>query len=82
MKIGCARIMSASIDCLPGVFVYRFPLNEGFEAAGNTFSMIKNALKEIGTVIGIPDSNSLEYLTREELLKIREIIDEYIEGVE
>lgn len=79
---GCVKPMNASIDCLPGVFVFRFPIDEGMEAVGEIYKSIRDTLGDNGNVIGIPNFSSLEYLTREELLEVREVIDKCIDGSE
>lgn len=70
----------SSIDCLPGVFVYRFSFENGLEAAGEIFHSIRQALGEHGIVVGIPNNDTLEYMTKAQLLEVRNSIDELIDG--
>lgn len=75
-------LSDTSIDCLPGVFVYRFSFENGLEAAGEIFHSIRKVLGEYSNVIGIPNNDTLEFMTKEQLLEVRDRIDRLIDGRE
>lgn len=72
-----------SIGCLPGVFVFRFPLGqEDLETVNKIYQKVRSDLIDYGQVIGMPDFATLKFLQKNELVSLRAEIDNCLKQID